>query len=419
MAKAKSTKSTAAESFFADLAQETGGELLSDMIGATYFIDTGNLALNRACSGKYLSGGIPGGRIIEILGPESSAKSYFGTNCLFGTQKVNGIASILDVENAANPEWIERSSHINIKKVLRYTPQSLERCFNKIYGLIRAVRARDKKVPITIVYDSLSVSPSEREHQEMLLPENATAAQRKEAGVGKEQPGERARICSRELRKLNGLLEQENATVFIINQMRQKIGVMYGDDRTAAGGGNSLKYYASLRLMTGTAKKIENKKLGTVVGVKLTLTAFKNRFFKPHSKAEDIELLFEHGVNPLSGLLKALIQDERVIMGSAGNYTVAPTYLPEGMEKRSFKASLESNKVPIEVLLDCPKLVDGANKEEIIAYLEPYKGFEVAIANPDLVEVSVSEEEQVEGMLESFFNKGNDNEEEAPSEEDL
>jgi RecA/RadA recombinase len=391
---------------FAELAAETGGELLSELSKATYFIDTGNLAVNHACSGKYMGGGIPGGRVCEIFGPEASAKSYFGTNALFGTQKINGYAAILDVENAANPEWIERSSHIDIKKVFRYTPPSLERCFKQIYGLTKAIRKRDKKAPITVVYDSLSVSPSEREYQEMMLPENATDAQKKAAGVGKEQPGERAKACSRELRKLNTMMEAENATVFIINQLRKKIGVMYGDDTTTAGGGESLKYYASLRLKTFTTKQIKNEKLGTVVGAYLKLRAVKNRFFRPYAEVDKIELLFENGVNPMSGLLMSLVQAERVLPGTGGNYSVAKAYLPEGMEKRTFKASKESNKVPMEVILECPALVDAANKQEILEYLKPYGDIESKLSNPDLVTEDVVQDD--DAALDAFFKDGED-----------
>jgi recombination protein RecA len=419
MAKQKTTETTAPasttldNSFFDNLAAATGGQVLGKMKGASYFIDTGSFALNFACSGKFLGGGIPGGRIVEIFGPESSAKSYFGTNCLFGTQRMNGVPAILDVENAANAEWIERSSHLDINRVIRNTPPHLEACFDKMYAIIKTVRAKDpkKKIPLMIVYDSISVSPSKREHSEMMLPENATKTQRKEAGVGQEQPGERAKVCSRELRKLNTMMESENATVFIINQLRQKIGVMYGDDTTTAGGGNALKYYASLRLRTATAKKLENK-MKQVLGVKMKVTVVKNRFFRPYEQAEDLELLFETGINPLSGLLKSLLKAGRLNQGGGGNYTVKEEYLPDGMETRKFKASMEENKVPLEVLLDCPALLDARSADEIVEYLKPFGDFEAKLKSLDISEVAIDDEDDMASKMGAFFKNAQDEEEE-------
>lgn len=400
---------------FAALAAETGGEVLSDMQQATYFIDTGNLALNHACSGKYLKGGLPGGRVIEIFGPEASAKSYFGINALYGAQKIGGYASILDVENASNPEWIKRSSNVDISKVLRYTPPSLERCFKQMYGLTKAIRSRDKNSPIIFVYDSISVSPSEREYLEMMADENLTARQRKEEGIGKEQPGERAKVCSRELRKLNTMMEAENATVFIINQLRDKIGG-YGNPETTAGGGNALKYYASLRLKTFATKQIKDAKLGITVGVHLKVRAVKNRFHRPYAEVDQLELLFDSGLNPLSGLLTSLLQAERIVSNSPGNFSVVKEYLPIGLTERKFKASKENNKIPLEVLLQCPKLVDAETAEEINEYLSVYSNITSKLDNPDFVYEDVIND--ADAALESFFKDGesDDDQESLPDE---
>jgi RecA/RadA recombinase len=199
--------------------------------------------------------------------------------------------------------------------------------------------------------------------------------------------------------------------VFIINQLRQKIGVMYGDDTTTAGGGNALKYYASLRLRTSTAKKLENK-MKQVLGVKMKVTVVKNRFFRPYEQAEDLELLFETGINPLSGLLKALLKAGRLHQGSGGNYSVKEEYLPDGMESRKFKASMEENKVPLEVLLDCPRLVDAKNADEIVDYLRPFGDFEAKLKSLDVTEVVVDDEDDMEAKIGAFFKNSEEEEEE-------
>jgi RecA/RadA recombinase len=159
---------------FQQLAEQTNGELLGQMKAAKYFIDTGNLAFNYIASGKFIDGGLPGGRISEFYGPSSSAKSLWATNLLFGCQKLGGYAILLDCENASNPEWIRKASHLDVDKVIRYTPKTLEDCFHKIYTVIKFIRSHDAEVPIMIVYDSISVSPCARELKEIDLPENST-----------------------------------------------------------------------------------------------------------------------------------------------------------------------------------------------------------------------------------------------------
>lgn len=397
MAKKKTEAAAAhdqATAFFATLAQKTGGDVISSTQAARYYIDTGSLPLNRICSGRYMTGGIPGGRITEIYGPSSSSKSLIAANCLFGTQKLNGFPILLDVENASNPEFMKRASHLDVDRVIRYTPGSLEECFSKMYNVIKAIREHTKTndTPILIVYDSISVSPSARELRETDLPENANDATFKKIVGAKEQPGERAKICSRELRKLTPLLEETNATLLVLNQTREKIGVLYGSPETTAGGGNALPFYASLRLRTQTQKKIEHEKLEKAIGVNLKIKNVKNRSCAPFVESEGIQLLFENGINPISGLLSLLVQDERVVMTSAGRYAVAPAFIGNA-EKPNFQANKAANAVPMQVLLDHPKLIDGESEEEVREYLKPYLVALDVLGGEGVVEKTVVGEE--------------------------
>ncbi len=398
MAKKKTADAAAshntAAAIFATLAQKTGGDVISNTQAARYYIDTGSLALNRICSGRYMTGGIPGGRITEIYGPSSSSKSLVASNCLFGTQKLNGFAILLDVENASNPEFMKSASHLDVDKVIRYTPSSLEESFSKIYTVIKAIREHTKtnETPILVVYDSISVSPSARELRETDLPENANEATFKKIVGGKEQPGERARICSKEFRKLTPMLEETNATLLVLNQTREKIGVLYGSPETTGGGGNALPFYASLRLRTQTQKKIEHEKLEKAIGVNLKIKNVKNRSCAPFCESEGIQLLFANGINPISGLLSLLVQDERVEMTAAGRYTVKP----------DFVGNKEANAVPIEVFFDHPKLIDGTSEEEVREYLKPYLVALDVLAGDGVVEKKVVSEE----MDTSYDNAG-------------
>jgi recombination protein RecA len=394
MAKKKDTAVSSGNAIFADLAKKTGGDIISNTKTARYYIDTGSLALNRICSGKYMTGGIPGGRITEIYGPSSSSKSLVASNCLFGTQKLNGYPILLDVENASNPDFMKSASHLDIDRVIRYTPQSLEESFGKMYSVIKAIREHTKSndAPILIVYDSISVSPSAREGRETDLPEDANEAMFKKIVGGKEQPGERAKICSKEFRKLTPLLEETNSTLLVLNQTREKIGVLYGSPETTGGGGNALPFYASLRLRTQTQKKIEHEKLEKAIGVNLKIKNVKNRSCAPFCESEGIQLLFANGINPISGLLSLLVQDERVKMTSAGRYTVEPAFAgPDG--KVNFQAVKVNNAVPLQVFFDNPKLIDGESEEEVREYLKPYLTAMDVLAGADVVEKTVVSEE--------------------------
>ena len=378
------------DSFFQDLANQTGGDIVAKIDSVKYFVDTGNLAINYICSGKFMGGGIPGGKLTEIYGPSSSSKSLIGTNILFGCQRQDGIAILEDCENSANKEFIQKASHCDLTKIVRHTPQSLEDVFLKMYKSIEFVRSKRKDCPIAIVYDSIGVSPSARELREVKLPENASKADFKRIVGGNEQPGERAKICSREFRKLNTVMETNDATVVILNQTRSKIGVLYGNPTTTAGGGNALPFYASCRLETSTMKKIEYKisaKKTKILGINIRVKNFKNKTHTPFISTENIQLLFEHGINPVSGLLSCLLDANRIVAKSAGNFVIADAF--SNGEEVKFKASLDKNEVPLEILLKYPSLVDATSEQELVDYFEPFKDAMNFKLGADIIETDV------------------------------
>ncbi len=365
-------KNKSDDDLFLDLASATGGEVLGAVDTVTYFIDTGNLALNYACSGKFMGGGIPGGRLTEIYGPSASSKSLIGTNILFGCQRIGGWPIILDAENAINKEFVRKASHCNLAQIVRYTPHTLEACFAKIYKVIEHIRAKHKDSPIVIIFDSITTPPCERELREIDLPEKYTEAEFKRIVKSHEQPGESARICSRELRKLNTVMERTGATVIIMNQIRMKIGG-YGNPQTPGRGGMALPFYASCRLETRTTKKIEKTltaKRKKVLGVFVTIKNVKNRTYRPFVQADDVPLFFESGINPVGGLLTAMLDSERI--AGKTNYKVLEPWAA-GQEVK-FKSSMERNEVPMDILLKCPGLIDAKDAQEITDYLEPFKG---------------------------------------------
>jgi hypothetical protein len=225
---------------------------------------------------------------------------------------------------------------------------------------------------------------------------------------GNEQPGERAKICSRELRKLNTIMERHNATVVILNQTRAKIGgwaPMGQQPMTTAGGGNALPFYASLRIETKTLKRIEKKLTATkkkTLGINVRLKNIKNKTHRPFVETENVQLLFDKGINPISGLLSCLLDADRLSIKGTGTFLVNPAY--SGGEEVKFRANAERNDVPIDILLKCPGLIDAASVEQVEKYLEPYKAALESRAEDDseveFSEVGDSADEEIDEELE-------------------
>ena len=377
---------------FESLKEEVGGEILGNLDAAKYFIDTGNLSINYSCSGKFINGGIPSGRLTEIYGPSASSKSLLGANILYGCQKLGGVPVLLDTENAVNPDFMSRVSHVDVNKIVRFTPETLEDCFMKIHKTIEHIRKHEeyKDRPIVIVYDSISVSPSAREFREINLPEKYTKVQFKEIVGANEQPGERAKICSKEFRKLNTILEESDASLIVMNQTREKIGMSYGygPNEAKAGGGTALTYYASLILRTQSQKKLEIKLSGNrkkFIGINLKVSNKKNRAYRPYVDVENIPLYFEKGINPIGGLLGALLDADRISAAGAGNFIVNKDY--SNGEEYKFKSSNERNDVPIDLLYSCPAIIDAKSKEEVQKYLEPFMNC-IESTKPEDLEIS-------------------------------
>ena len=364
------------------LANVVGGEILSRMDTVRSWVDTGNLALNYSCSGRYMKGGIPVGKLIEIWGNSSSCKTLFAMNFLRGVQRLNGIAAFIDVENTINATFAERAAHVDTHNVLVIPVEkvdSLQKAFNQIHIILREInKLYGSERPIIIIYDSIAASASEREFAETNIDMFKTTKEaKKEAGVGADKPGEHAYIIGKELRKLNPVLNKMNASVVFINQIREKIGVFYGSNEKKASGGRSLEYYCSLCIKTKAYKKLKDDR-ENIKGMLVSVENTKNKCFRPFVNAPDnANLLFDAGIDPLGGLLDCLYKDYRIDKAKndqgkdkAGWWTVNPKY-SDG-EEVTFQASVGKNVVPVDILVKCPKLIDAETGEEVLEYLSSF-----------------------------------------------
>jgi len=402
---AKKKSANAEDSFFADMAATTGGITLDTAGTVPYFIDTGNLSLNYMNSGKFIHGGIPGGRITEVKGPPATSKSLLGYSCLGSCQRMKGISVLLDCERAGNADFAQAAGHVDPSRLITYEPISIQQVEAKILVATKAIRKHyGTETPILFVWDSIGVTPTDREWKETELPENPTQAQIK--AVGLERPGERARAAGDLLRKMNPFMNEQNATLFVINQTRKAIGT-YGTPNIGAGGGEALKFFASCRMDTNIGKMIESKK-GLPLGVNLRFANKKSRSFVPGLKTEGVQLFFETGINPLGGLLSILVAAGRIDNYSGSHYRVLEPWA-DGKDV-TFQAAKGPNTIPLDVLFEAPRLVDGETEEEVRAYLAPFDAAIRMATGDNIVEKKSEDDDEVPDFISSL--KKDDDEDE-------
>jgi len=281
--------------------------MLSEQELTPELISTGAYALNKVISGKY-NGGIPIGMITQFIGQASTAKTVFGTHILREAQRKGYHTVIIDSENAYSPKFAVTLG-INPEKLIYAAPPTVEECFDTIEKIINSIRTEDSDTPIVVFYDSLAVSPSKAEMDA-------------EGYEGNNMQGAtRAKTIGAALRKINPVLRPKNVALVLVNQIRTKVGVMYGDPRTAAAGGNALDYYLGVNMQTSKTDVVGDKENPT--GIRGKVVNKKNKLIEPFKVCE-FELMFNKGLNPYYGLLPHLERDGVVERGGSW-YTVKST----------------------------------------------------------------------------------------------
>lgn len=356
--------------FFSKLAKNVGGTLLDDF-NCAGFIDTGCLAINFILSGRFVGGGVPKQSILEVCGQNASGKSLLGTNILKGCQKQGGVPVFHDAEQAISKDFAIKASHVDPSKLIVTSSETLQGSFNKIYKVIRQAReVIPMEKPIVIIYDSIASSPVDREFCETTVDmENTSLAKIKELGGGNEKPGERAKEVSSQARKLTALLRPTNTCVVFINQFRKTFGGgPYGPDMVTTSG-MALGYYSGSRIQMSSSKQLKDKN-GFPFGVNCNIKNLKSRFTSPYKVCRNVKIYFEKGIDPFGGLCDLLLQSKRIERTSPGIFKLDESFT-DGKEVK-FKSSVESNVVPVEILLEYPKLVDAESADDINYYIEMF-----------------------------------------------
>ena len=280
-------------------------------------IPTGALTLDFALG----VGGLGRGRVIEIFGPESSGKTTLCLSALANAQKAGGIAAFVDAEHALDPSFAKRLG-VNIDELLVSQPDNGEEALEITESLVRS-----NAVDIVIV-DSVAA----------LVPRSEL-----EGNMGDAQMGVHARLMSQALRKLTGTIARSRTTVVFVNQIRHKIGVMFGSPETTTGG-NALKFYSSVRL---DIRRIETLKKGDeAYGNRVRVKVVKNKLAPPFRQAE-FEILFDRGINYESCLLDLAVQ-AKFIERSGTWYAYQGNRIGQGKEN-AYQFLRENKKISSQI----------------------------------------------------------------------
>jgi recombination protein RecA len=290
-------------------------------------VPTGSLGLDAALG----VGGLPRGRIIEIYGPESSGKTTLTLHVIAEAQKSGGICAFIDAEHAMDPEYAKKLG-VNINELLISQPDNGEQALEITESIVRS-----GKVDVVVIDSVAALTPKDEI----------------EGDMGAQHVGKQARLMSQALRKLTAIAHSSKTVIIFINQLRMKIGVMFGNPETTTGG-LALKFYASVRIDIRRIAQI--KKGEEVVGSRTKVKVVKNKVAAPF-KTTEFDIIYNEGISQ-EGELLALGEKFKLIQKSGASYAYGEEKLGRGYDAaRTFLR--ENKKVAASLIKDVRKQLES------------------------------------------------------------
>lgn len=296
---------------------------LSKQSRAYKYVTTGSYALNYVISGK-MNGGVPIPGITQFIGDSSTGKSAFATAILGNAQRLGYYTLYEDAENTLSAEFA-RILGLDPEVMAYNNPGTIEDAFEHMEQVVKEIRQHDKETPIVIVLDSLPVLDVREE------------AAKDDYGGNNMAGALRAKRVGDALRKFDKIVKPNNVCLIIINQLRSKVGVLYGNPETFGAGGRSLEYYLTVNLRTKRTEKLQEN--GQVVGIAGAVINEKNKCALPYKRCE-FKLLFDQGFDPYCDVLP-LLEAAGHLSKAGGWYTINDT--GEKFQAKEFYAEFKTS----------------------------------------------------------------------------